>query len=421
MLLKNGHLIDPATRTAAPLDIRITNGIITELAPDLAPQNEEEILDLSGLTVAPGLVDTHVHFRDPGLTYKEDIHTGSLAAAKGGFTSVICMANTKPTVDSVDTLKDILERAQKENIHIYQTASVSYGLNGKKMTDFDALANAGACGFTDDGIPLLDAVFCYQAMQKAAALHMPISLHEEDKAFITNNGINAGKTAEKLDVIGSPAIAEEVMVARDCMLALRSGAAVVIQHISSANSVELVRTAKKLGADIHAEATPHHFTLTEGALLEHGTLAKMNPPLRSEEDKAKIIAGLKDNTIEIIATDHAPHTIEEKNKSFELSPSGIIGLETSLALSITSLVKKENFTLMEVLEKMTINPAALYKLNRGYIEEGAMADIVIFDENEKWVVKDFDSKSSNSPFINEELTGKVKYTISEGKIVYTDK
>ena len=418
MLLKNGHLIDPATRTTAPLDIRITNGIITELAQDLAPQNEEEILDLSGLTVAPGLVDTHVHFRDPGLTYKEDIHTGSLAAAKGGFTSVICMANTKPTVDSVDTLKDILERAQKENIHIYQTASVSYGLNGEKMTDFDALASAGACGFTDDGIPLMDATFCYQAMQKAAELHMPISLHEEDKEFITNNGINAGKTAERLDVIGSPAIAEEVMVARDCMLALRSGAAVVIQHISSANSVELVRTAKKLGADIHAEATPHHFTLTEEALLKHGTLAKMNPPLRTEKDRLAIIKGLKDGTIDLIATDHAPHSMEEKAKPLTEAPSGITGLETSLGLGITSLVKEGHLTLMELLEKMTCNPAMLYRLPGGIIQVNAPADLVVFDPDEIWTVTDFASKASNSPFKGAELFGKIHYTICGGKIVY---
>ena len=420
MLLKNGHLIDPATRTAAPRDIRITNGIITELAQNLVPQNEEEILDLSGLTVAPGLVDTHVHFRDPGLTYKENIHTGSLAAAKGGFTSVICMANTKPTVDSVDTLKDILERAQKENIHIYQTASVSYGLNSEKMTDFDALANAGACGFTDDGIPLLDAVFCYQAMKKAAALHMPISLHEEDKAFITNNGINAGKTAEKLNVIGSPAIAEEVMVARDCMLALQSGAAVVIQHISSGQSVELVRTFKAMGANLHAEATPHHFTLTDEAVLKYGALAKMNPPLRTENDRLAIIEGLKDGTIDLIATDHAPHSTEEKSRPITQTPSGIIGLETSLALGITSLVRPGHLTLSQLIEKMTINPASLYHLPCGSVAEGKSADLVLFDPNEKWTPETYASKSSNSPFTGWELYGKVKYTICDGNIVYKD-
>lgn len=418
MLLKNGHLIDPTTKTNEFMDIRIENGIITKIAKDLTSETDEEILDLSGLTIAPGLIDTHVHFRDPGLTYKEDIHTGSLAAAKGGFTSVICMANTKPTVDSVDTLSDILNRAKVENIHIYQTASVSYGLNGEKMTDFDALADAGACGFTDDGIPLLNATFCYEAMQKAAALHMPISLHEEDKAFITNNGINAGETSAQLGLIGSPAIAEEVMVARDCMLALRSGATVVIQHISSGNSVELVRTAKKLGADIHAEATPHHFTLTEGALLEHGTLAKMNPPLRTEKDRQEIIHGLKDGTIDLIATDHAPHSEEEKAKPLTEAPSGITGLETSLGLGITSLVKEGYLSLMELLEKMTCNPAFLYKLPGGVIQVNAPADFVIFDPDEKWTVTDFASKASNSPFKGYELYGKIHYTICNGKIVY---
>ena len=418
MLLKNGHLIDPATRTDECMDIRITNGIITELARNLIPQNEEEVLDISGLTVAPGLIDTHVHFRDPGLTYKEDIHTGSLAAAKGGFTSVICMANTKPTVDSVDTLKDILRRAQEENIHIYQTASVSYGLNGEKMTDFDALANADACGFTDDGIPLMDATFCYQAMQKAAELHMPISLHEEDKEFITNNGINAGEISGRLGVIGSPAIAEEVMVARDCMLALRSGAPVVIQHISSGNSVELVRTAKKLGADIHAEATPHHFTLTDEALLKYGTLAKMNPPLRTEKDRLAIIEGLKDGTIDLIATDHAPHSTEEKSQPLTEAPSGITGLETSLGLGITSLVKEGHLTLLELLEKMTCNPAMLYRLPGGIIQLNAPADFVIFDPDEKWTVTDFASKASNSPFKGAELYGKIHYTICGGKVIY---
>lgn len=400
------------------MDIRFDNGIIQEIGTDLTPSVSEKVLDISGLVVAPGLVDTHIHFRDPGFTYKEDLHTGSLAAAKGGFTSVICMANTKPVVDSVNTLKDILTRAKGEKIHIYQTASVSYGLNGEKMTDFDALAANGACGFTDDGIPLMDAVFCYNAMKKAAELHMPVSLHEEDKSFITNNGINAGKVAEKLGIEGSPAIAEEVMVARDCMLALRTGASVVIQHISSGNSVELVRTALKLGADIHAEATPHHFTLTEEAVLKHGTLAKMNPPLRTEEDRQAIIRGLQDDTIDLIATDHAPHSAEEKAKPLTEAPSGITGLETSLGLGITSLVKPGYLSLMDLLAKMTCNPADLYQLPAGNIQVNAPADFVIFNPEEKWTVSDFASKASNSPFKGCELYGKIHYTICNGEIIY---
>ena len=418
MILKKGHLVNPATGTDAVMDIRFDNGIIQEIGTDLTPSVSEEVLDISGLVVAPGLVDTHIHFRDPGFTYKEDLHTGSLAAAKGGFTSVICMANTKPVVDSVNTLKDILTRAKGEKIHIYQTASVSYGLNGEKMTDFDALAANGACGFTDDGIPLMNAVFCYNAMKKAAELHMPVSLHEEDKSFIANNGINAGKVAEKLGIGGSPAVAEEVMVARDCMLALRTGASVVIQHISSGNSVELVRTALKLGADIHAEATPHHFTLTEEAVLEHGTLAKMNPPLRTEEDRQAIIRGLQDDTIDLIATDHAPHSAEEKAKPLTEAPSGITGLETSLGLGITSLVKPGYLSLMDLLAKMTCNPADLYQLPAGNIQVNAPADFVIFNPEEKWTVSDFASKASNSPFKGTELYGKIHYTICNGEIIY---
>lgn len=418
MILKKGHLVNPATGTDTVMDIRFDNGIIQEIGTDLTPSVSEEVLDISGLVVAPGLVDTHIHFRDPGFTYKEDLHTGSLAAAKGGFTSVICMANTKPVVDSVNTLKDILTRAKGEKIHIYQTASVSYGLNGEKMTDFDALAANGACGFTDDGIPLMNAVFCYDAMKKAAELHMPVSLHEEDKSFIANNGINAGKVAEKLGIEGSPAVAEEVMVARDCMLALRTGASVVIQHISSGNSVELVRTALKLGADIHAEATPHHFTLTEEAVLEHGTLAKMNPPLRTEEDRQAIIRGLQDDTIDLIATDHAPHSAEEKAKPLTEAPSGITGLETSLGLGITSLVKPGYLSLMDLLAKMTCNPADLYQLPAGNIQVNAPADFVIFNPEEKWTVSDFASKASNSPFKGTELYGKIHYTICNGEIIY---
>lgn len=418
MILKKGHLINPATGTDAVMDIRFDNGIVQEIGTNLTPSVNEKVLDISGLVVAPGLVDTHIHFRDPGFTYKEDLHTGSLAAAKGGFTSVICMANTKPVVDSVNTLKDILTRAKGEKIHIYQTASVSYGLNGEKMTDFDALAANGACGFTDDGIPLMNAVFCYNAMKKAAELHMPVSLHEEDKSFIANNGINAGKVAEKLGIKGSLAVAEEVMVARDCMLALRTGASVVIQHISSGNSVELVRTALKLGADIHAEATPHHFTLTEEAVLEHGTLAKMNPPLRTEEDRQAIIRGLQDDTIDLIATDHAPHSAEEKAKPLTEAPSGITGLETSLGLGITSLVKPGYLSLMDLLAKMTCNPADLYQLPAGNIQVNAPADFVIFNPEEKWTVSDFASKASNSPFKGTELYGKIRYTICNGEIIY---
>ena len=419
MIIKHGLVMDPASGLSEHMDILVKDGKIVKIAPEIT-DNTEEILEARGLIVGPGLLDTHVHFRDPGFTYKEDIHTGALASAKGGFTTVICMANTSPTVDNVDTLKDNLERGAKEDIRIFQAAAISHSLKGQEEVDMTALKDAGACGFTDDGIPLLNAEFCYKAMESAEALNVPISLHEEDPAFIRNNGINHGKVSEELGIYGSPSIAEESLVARDCLLALRSGADVVIQHISSGVSVELVRTYKKLGAHLHAEATPHHFSLTEEAVLEHGTLAKMNPPLRTEKDRQQIIAGLADGTIDLIATDHAPHSAEEKAKPITKAPSGIIGLETSLALGITNLVKPGHLTMLQLLEKMTVNPAKLYHLPYGTIQEGAAADFVLFDPDETWIPTEYASKSSNSPFTGKELTGKVKYTICGGKIVYAD-
>ena len=422
MLIKNGFLIDPASDTERLVDLRITDGLIQTLADagTLTPENGEDELDAAGLMISPGLVDTHIHFRDPGFTYKEDLHTGSLAAAAGGFTSVICMANTSPVIDSVPVLKELMEREALEDIHIFQAAAVSCGLKGEDMTSMKELAAAGACGFTDDGIPLKNAAFLYKAMEEAKALDLPISLHEEDPAFIETNGINHGPVSDALGIYGSPSIAEESLVARDCLLALRSGAQVVIQHISSGQSVELVRTFKAMGANLHAEATPHHFTLTDEAVLKYGSLAKMNPPLRTEKDRLAIIEGLKDGTIDLIATDHAPHSTEEKSRPITQTPSGIIGLETSLALGITSLVRPGHLTLSQLIEKMTINPANLYHLPCGSVTEGKAADLVLFDPNEKWIPETYASKSSNSPFTGWELYGKVKYTICDGKIVYKD-
>ena len=423
MIIKNGLVVDPALGLSEKMDLAIENGTILKIEKNIGTDqvsNDTEVLDATGLVVAPGLIDTHVHFRDPGFTYKEDLHTGALAAAKGGFTSVICMANTSPVIDSVPVLKELMEREALEDIHIFQAAAVSCGLKGEEMTSMKELAAAGACGFTDDGIPLKNAAFLYKAMEEAKALDLPISLHEEDPAFIETNGINHGPVSDALGIYGSPSIAEESLVARDCLLALRSGAQVVIQHISSGQSVELVRTFKAMGANLHAEATPHHFTLTDEAVLKYGSLAKMNPPLRTEKDRLAIIEGLKDGTIDLIATDHAPHSTEEKSRPITQTPSGIIGLETSLALGITSLVRPGHLTLSQLIEKMTINPANLYHLPCGSVTEGKAADLVLFDPNEKWIPETYASKSSNSPFTGWELYGKVKYTICDGKIVYKD-
>ena len=412
--------MDPGTNASYKADLHIRDGVIAKIGPDLSAAPGEECLDAEGFIIAPGLIDTHTHFRDPGFPHKETLHTGALAAARGGFTSVICMANTSPAVDSVPVLQDILERAKQENIRVFQAGTVSQGLKGQVMTDMPALKEAGACGFTDDGIPITNAAFCYEAMKAAGALGVPISLHEEDPALIRNNGINHGEVSRQMGLYGSPSIAEESLVARDCMLALRSGAHVVIQHISSGYSVELVRSFRAMGAKLHAEATPHHFTLTEDAVLTHGTLAKMNPPLRTEKDRQAIIQGLSDGTIDIIATDHAPHSAAEKEKPFPDAPSGIIGLETALALGITSLVRPGHLTLMQLLEKMTINPARLYRLPYGIIKQDSPADLIIFDPEESWIPDSYHSLSSNSPFTGSKLYGKVKYTLCSGRIVYAD-
>ncbi len=425
IVIKGGRIVDPGRNIDAEGDVWLDGDKIKKVV--LGGEHEEltegaQVIDAAGKVVAPGLVDVHVHFRDPGFTYKEDIHTGAAAAAKGGFTTVVLMANTKPVVDNAETLNYVLEEGKKTGINVLSTAAVSVGLKGQELTDMEALKAAGAAGFTDDGIPLRDGALVRAAMEKAAALNMPLSFHEEEPAYIKQNGINHGEVSEKLGIYGSPALAEDAMVARDCMIAKDTGAAIDVQHISSANSVAMVRLAKALGANVWAEVTPHHFTLTEEAVFEHGTLAKMNPPLRTKADRDALIEGLKDGTIDIIATDHAPHSAEEKARPLTEAPSGITGLETSLALGITSLVKKGHLTMVQLMEKMSLNPARLYHLDCGRLEEGRPADLVIFDPEKAWTVKaeEFASKSANSPFIGEELTGKVTYTICKGKVIYED-
>lgn len=424
ILIKNGRVIDPAKGTDDVMDMVIDGGKIKAMGHYPENGEYETVIDASGLTVGPGLIDVHVHFRDPGLTYKEDIGTGAAAAKKGGFTTVVTMANTKPPVDSEETVRYVLEEGKKTGIHVLPAACVSVGMKGQELMDMDALKAAGAVGFTDDGIPLMDQKLVRQAMLKAKELDVPLSFHEEDPAFISENGIHAGEAAKALGIQGSPALAEDALVARDCMLALHTGASVNIQHISSANSVRMVKLAKELGADVTAEVTPHHFTLTESAVLEHGAMAKMNPPLRTEKDRLGIIEGIRDGSIDMIATDHAPHSAEEKAvEPVWKAPSGIIGLETALALAVTNLVKPGHLTMVQLMEKMSLNPAKLYRFDKGSVAEGADADLVIFDENERWTVTEDDiaSKSHNTPFIGAELYGRVKYTICGGRIVYEDK
>lgn len=421
ILIKNGRLVNPATNTDEIMDVAIENGKILKVGKEIEENGFEKVIDASGKIVAPGLIDVHVHFRDPGFEHKEDLITGSASAAKGGFTTVVCMANTKPVVDSVEVLNYVQNKAELVPINIVQAAAITKGFLGKELVDMKTLKEAGALGFTDDGLPINDTALVMKAMEMAKELDVPLSFHEEDPSLIGNPGVNAGEVAKELGLVGAPNVAEDVMVARDCMMAMKTGAKVDIQHISSGNSVDMVRFAKQHGARVYAEASPHHFTLTEDAVREHKTFAKMNPPLRTAWDRDKIIEGLKDNTIEIIATDHAPHTTEEKTGEFQNCPSGIIGLETSLALGIMSLVNAGHLTYLQLMEKMSVKPAELYNIDNANISEGKPADIVIFDPNEKWIAGDYASKAENTPFTGMEMIGKVKYTICNGRIAYEDK
>ena len=421
LLILNGTLMDPKSGKNGKADLILSDGKVESILPEggAVAQPGDEVIDAAGLIVAPGLVDVHVHFRDPVFTDKEDILTGAAAAAKGGYTSVVMMGNTNPKCDNPETLEYMQKKASETPIHIYVTCNATLGMKGEEISDIAGLHKAGAVGVTDDGLPIIDHGILTQVFLKAAQCGIPVSLHEEDPALISDNGINRGRASEYYGIGGSPAEAEISLIKRDLNIAEGTGARVDIQHISTAGGVEAVREAKKKGLDVHAEATPHHFTLTEDAVITHGTNAKMNPPLRTESDRLAVIEGLKDGTIDMIATDHAPHTSEEKSRPLTKAPSGIIGLETALALGITELVEKDHMSMMDLIRLMTYGPSQVYNLDAGYIAEGGPADIILIDPDAEWTVEDnFASKAHNTPFIGWRLKGMNKMTIASGKIVY---
>lgn len=422
LLIKNGRVLDPQSGFDQVADVLVDGKKVLKIAEQIEAEGAD-VIDAAGLVVAPGLVDIHVHFREPGQTHKEDIHTGALAAAAGGFTTVVMMANTNPTISDIETLKEVLASAAKEDVHIYTNATVTKNFDGQNLTDFKALLEAGAISFSDDGIPLQSSKVVKEALDLAKANNTFIALHEEDPELNGILGFNEGIAQDKFHFCGATGVAEYSMIARDVMIAYDRQAHLHIQHLSKAESVKVVEFAQNLGAKITAEAAPQHFSKTEDLLLLKGAAAKMNPPLRTEKDRLAVIEGLKSGVISIIATDHAPHHADEKNvEDMTKAPSGMTGLETSLSLGLTNLVATGDLTLSELLAKMTSNPSSLYSFDAGYLAENGPADIVIFaDEEERVVSEDFASKASNSPFIGEKLKGVVKYTISNGRIVYQNK
>lgn len=419
MIIKGGRVLDPVSKRDEVLDIKIEGEKIVKIAKNIeASSDKEEIIDARGKAVVPGLIDVHVHFRDPGQTQKEDLMTGSQAAIAGGFTSVIQMANTSPKIDSKEKIIEHYKKARDLPIKVFTVSALTKNFGDIELVDMEENFKRGAVAFTDDGIPNRNSELILEAMNRAKELDALISFHEEDPELIGQNGINHSEVSEKLGIYGSPNIAETSFIARDVAMAIYTGAKVSIQHISTGLGVDLVKFGKEMGANIYAEVTPHHIALNDSAVLEFGSLAKMNPPLRSEEDRLRIIRGIKEGTIEIIATDHAPHTAEEKSKEITKAPSGIIGLETSFSICYENLVLTEEISLMKLIELMSTNPARIYGLEGGEISEGKIADLTIIDLDSEYKIDKYKSKSSNTPFKDKTLRGEVLYTISEGKLVY---
>lgn len=422
LLIQQGTIVDPSKKIEGIQDILVENGVIAAIAPKIdAP--EAETIDGRGLWVSPGLVDPHVHLRDPGLTYKEDIGTGTAAAAHGGFTAVACMPNTKPVADRPEVIRSILDRAKDgSGTRVYPIGAISVGEQGEACTDFAALKAAGAVALSDDGVPVMRAVLMREALQKAKAVGLPLLCHEEDGEMVQNYAVNEGKISRQLGIPGRPAIAEELMVTRDGLLSLETGVPVHFCHISTAGSVNIIRRLKEAGAPVTCETCPQYFTLTEDAILEQGSLARVNPPLRTAADVAAIVEGLRDGTIDCIATDHAPHSAEEKARPLTEAPSGMVGLETSLAITLTALYHSGAMGLTEILQKMTAAPAKVLGLPHGRLAVGETADLTLFDLNELWTIDpaNFRSKGRNTPFAGRAVRGKVKYTLVGGSVIYRD-
>lgn len=422
LLIKNGKLVDPVSGTVSQTDLLVENGKVALIEKGIECE-AEQVIDAKGLMVCPGLVDMHVHLRDPGLTYKEDIFTGTQAAARGGVTSLVCMANTSPVLDCPEQITYVKEKAaQACGVNVYPVGAVTEHLRGRELTDFAALKEAGAIALSDDGNNIDDANVMRDALIKARRQGMTILAHCEDTNMVGNRGVNEGSVSRQLGLEGRPAIAEELVIMRDAMLAEETQAAVHVCHVSTAKSVDIIRRMKKKGVAITCETCPQYFTITEDEILNKGALARVNPPLRTEKDMKGILAGLKDGTIDVIATDHAPHSVEEKSREVSKALSGMVGLETSLALTLTQLYHTGKMELPDIIRRMTSNPASILHLQKGRLSLGSDGDITIFDPDEEWVVdpEQFASKGRNTPFAGKTLKGKVKYTIVAGKVIYQD-
>ena len=423
ILIKNGRLINPSENLDKVMDIFVEDGIIKEKAESIEKQ-ADTVIDAAGCYVMPGLIDLHVHFRDPGLTYKEDIETGSKAAAKGGFTTVCCMPNTKPVVDNVETVKYIIEKGEKTGLtNVLPVGAVTKNMAGVEITDVEELKKAGICAISEDGKSVMNSGVYRKAMKNAAKANVPVLAHCEDINLVEGGVINLGDKSSELGVKGISNAVEDVIAMRDIMLAKETGATLHLCHCSTKDSVEMVKRAKEEGIKVTAEVCPHHFSMCSDDITSNDGNFKMNPPLRAREDMKALIKGLQDDIMDVISTDHAPHSAEEKAKDLEHAPFGIVGLETSVALTVTILVKKGYLTPMQMAAKMSYNPAKVLGIPKGTLDEGKIADITIIDPDKEYTidVNTFESKGKNTPFDGYKVSGEVEYTILNGKVVYSNK
>lgn len=439
ILIKGGHVINPATKMDEVADVRIENDEIAEIGKNLKAKKTDRVIQAKGYYVMPGFIDMHVHFRDPGFEQKEDIYTGMAAAAHGGYTTVLTMPNTKPVVDNADVVNYVHTKAASGHcIHVMQVGAVTKGQQGKELADIKGMVEAGIPAISEDGKSVMNAEVYREGMLEAAKYGIPVLAHCEDINMVNGGVMNADAKAKELDMPGITNSVEDVIIARDIVLSKETGAQLHLCHCSTADSVKMVKLAKEEGLKVSAEVCPHHFTLTSddikkfvpqienGILIPHETDAdtnyKMNPPLRTGKDVEALKEGLRDGIMDVISTDHAPHTFDDKNTSMKKAPFGIVGLETAACLTYSELVLGGYLTPMQMAEKMSYNPARIIGIDKGDIQPGKKADVVLFDPNETYRIdkNTFASKGKNTPFDGREVTGRVKCTICDGEVVYMD-
>lgn len=420
LLIQNGTVINPADQTETAADVLVEDGIIKKIAPKQKVK-ADRVVDATGCYVMPGFIDMHVHLRDPGQEHKETVETGAKAAACGGFTTIVAMPNTKPVVDNADVVHYVHNKASDVRlINILQTGAVTKGQRGEELSDIEAMVEAGIPALSEDGKTVMNSQLYREAMTLAVKYDIPVLAHCEDSNMVRNGVVNADKTMKKMGFAGISNAVEDVIVARDIMLAKDTGAALHLCHCSTKDSVRMIELAKNEGIRVTAEVCPHHFSLTSADIPADDANYKMNPPLRTKADVEALRKGLKDGIIDVIATDHAPHTPIEKGLGIKKAPFGIVGLETAAAITMTELVDKGYLTIMQMAEKMSYNPAKILGLDKGVVEEGKAADLVVFHPKKQYVIDpaEFKSKGRNTPFAGKKVKGMVMATIANGRVLY---